>query len=350
VWASILVLCVVSALEPVQVQSNGSQGTIDPHVLRLQANKEHTQLTLQHLQVAKNKEDLHLHRPLDPNEVVMRHGSHNHTRAQTDRDAGYIFFVMLIVVIFSQMALSLWKQYHSKSFHFVTLFGLWLIPFFWSVVADFERMLVVWTIYSLMTGVVLNRATRQPIARSTPRLVYSWFAIMHKVCYALSVFSVVLINFIPSAALYLLFYGLYYGVLGRDCAQVCTDLLAAKLGYYSKEGMPSRVLAHNVCAICDSALFKSLRLGDDDSQNETVFTLSCGHQFHESCIRGWCVVGKRDTCAFCHEKVNMRQTFSSNPWETQGLFWGVVLDMIRYLIVFNPIIIMLMQGVLYLVY
>jgi hypothetical protein len=291
----------------------------------------------------------HLH-VSDPNEVVMRHGSHNHTKAQTDRDAGYIFFVMLCVVVCSQLGLSLWKQHHSKSFHFVTLIGLWLIPFFWSIAAHLWRMLSVWTIYSLFTLFVLYRATRQPLARSTPRLVYSWFSIMHKVCYTGTVLSLVLLNFIPSVAIYLIFYGLYYGVLGRDCAQVSTEWMASKLGYYSKEGMPSRVLAHNICAICDDVLFKNVRLGDDDTHNETVFTLSCGHQFHESCIRGWCVVGKRDTCAFCHEKVNVRQTFSSNPWETQGLLWGVILDVIRYLIVYNPLIIFLMQAVLYVVY
>ena len=30
--------------------------------------------------------------------------------------------------------------------------------------------------------------------------------------------------------IYLLFYGLYYGVLGRDFAHVCTDRLACKIG------------------------------------------------------------------------------------------------------------------------
>ena len=32
------------------------------------------------------------------------------------------------------------------------------------------------------------------------------------------------------AGLYLLFYGLYYGVLGRDVAHVCTDRMACRIG------------------------------------------------------------------------------------------------------------------------
>ena len=27
-----------------------------------------------------------------------------------------------------------------------------------------------------------------------------------------------------------IFYGLYYGVLGRDCAELCADKMAAKMG------------------------------------------------------------------------------------------------------------------------
>jgi RING finger protein 121 len=29
---------------------------------------------------------------------------------------------------------------------------------------------------------------------------------------------------------------------------------------------------------------------------EPLFTLKCGHTFHESCLRGWVIVGKQNTC------------------------------------------------------
>ena len=32
------------------------------------------------------------------------------------------------------------------------------------------------------------------------------------------------------AGVTIIFYGLYYGVLGRDCAEICTDKMAAKMG------------------------------------------------------------------------------------------------------------------------
>lgn len=45
------------------------------------------------------------------------------------------------------------------------------------------------------------------------------------------------------------FYGLYYGVLGRDLSEICTDKMAATIGYYSTTGIPTKSLEKNVCAV-----------------------------------------------------------------------------------------------------
>lgn len=36
-------------------------------------------------------------------------------------------------------------------------------------------------------------------------------------------------------------------------------------------------------------------------------------RFHEFCIRGWCIVGKKQTCPYCKEKVDLKRMFS-NPY------------------------------------
>jgi len=35
------------------------------------------------------------------------------------------------------------------------------------------------------------------------------------------------------------------------------------------------------------------------------------YSFHEFCIRGWCIVGKRQTCPYCKEKVDLKRMFPS---------------------------------------
>ena len=35
--------------------------------------------------------------------------------------------------------------------------------------------------------------------------------------------------------------------------------------------------------------------------------------FHEFCIRGWCIVGKKQICPYCKEKVDLKRMFR-NPY------------------------------------
>jgi RING finger protein 121 len=71
---------------------------------------------------------------------------------------------------------------------------------------------------------------------------------------------------------------------------------------------------------------------------DATIQLACKHCFHGTCLRGWCVVGKKDTCPACREKVDLRSIFAGRPWETRNLQWIQMLDMLRYLVVWNPVI------------
>eukprot|EP00286_Rhodomonas_abbreviata_P003777 CAMPEP_0181345824 /NCGR_PEP_ID=MMETSP1101-20121128/32972_1 /TAXON_ID=46948 /ORGANISM="Rhodomonas abbreviata, Strain Caron Lab Isolate" /LENGTH=153 /DNA_ID=CAMNT_0023457839 /DNA_START=38 /DNA_END=499 /DNA_ORIENTATION=+ len=125
----------------------------------------------------------------------------------------------------------------------------------------------------------------------------------------------------------LLFFGLYFGILSRDCSEMCTDRMASSMGYGTKKKQD-----------CPQRQY--------DPTAERTVSLSCGHSFHDFCIRGWTIVGKKDTCPYCSEKVSIRAMFA-NPWETQSLLWANLLDGVRYLIVWNPVIVGFTQLFLY---
>jgi hypothetical protein len=136
--------------------------------------------------------------------------------------------------------------------------------------------------------------------------------------------------------------------------------------YYSKDGIPDRVAAHQMCVICGSehAGVRGLAPGANAvtaavgegpaaptgatpelgvggaTTSEATVQIACGHMcaslltpplalvarsaasdmlwrphcvsFHEWCLRGWVIVGKKDTCPRCHERVDLRQ-FRTNP-------------------------------------
>jgi len=224
------------------------------------------------------------------------------------------------------------------------------------------RFLLIWTIFSILQSLVALKSTRRQVSGTTPRLVYKWFLLLHKLSYLLGVLGYILIlltlmgvNLVFNAKAHVwmdlgilfMFYGLYYGVLGRDFAEICTDSMAAHIGYYTKEGLPKRVLEPNVCAVCgnkiallDSAAYDTA----DGGIEEKTYRLSCSHLFHEFCIRGWCIVGKKQTCPYCKEKVDLKRMFK-NPWEKPHLFYGQLLDWIRYLVAWQPLILTVVQAI-----
>ncbi len=56
------------------------------------------------------------------------------------------------------------------------------------------------------------------------------------------------------------------------------------------------------------------------------------------------MVGKKQTCPYCKEKVDLRRLFPS-PWERPHLLYGNLLDFIHYLVAWVPIIIGFVQCV-----
>ncbi|KAF5929428.1 hypothetical protein HPG69_017854, partial [Diceros bicornis minor] len=113
--------------------------------------------------------------------------------------------------------------------------------------------------------------------------------------------------------------------------------------FYSESGMPTKHLSDSVCAVCGQQIFVDV---SEEGIIENTYRLSCNHVFHEFCIRGWCIVGKKQTCPYCKEKVDLKRMFS-NPWERPHVMYGQLLDWLRYLVAWQPVIIGLVQGINY---
>lgn len=286
---------------------------------------------------------------LDHHRMHEKHKGHESMHSE-------MVLILFSVLIAAQIALVQWKKFHMKSYQIVTLFGMWLIPAVLSIKFTWWRFLCIWLVFTCITTYVSIKATRHPIAGTTPRLVYKWFLLVHKLSYGLGIigyaivmctlFGLNLLLLIQpetsmDVGLLLLFYGLYLGVVSRDLAEVCTDTMASKLGYYSTTGLPSRQLDPDTCALCGNKL---LVLHNENAIIEKTFRLNCQHLFHEFCIRGWCIVGKKQTCPYCKEKVDLKRMFTS-PWERPHMLYGNLLDWVRYLITWQPIIIILVQGI-----
>ncbi len=77
-----------------------------------------------------------------------------------------------------------------------------------------------------------------------PSLVYRWFLFIYQITYALGIIGYIILllvftgfglllpispDMIMEFGVVLIFYGVYYGVMGRDCAELCVDFMAAAM-------------------------------------------------------------------------------------------------------------------------
>ncbi|XP_048349931.1 RING finger protein 121 [Sphaerodactylus townsendi] len=233
--------------------------------------------------------------------------------------------ILIATLVVAQLLLVQWKQRHPRSYNMVTLFQMWVVPLYFTVKLHWWRFLVIWVFFSAVTAFVTFRATRKPLVQTTPRLVYKWFLLIYKISYATGIVGYMAVMFTlfglnllfrikpedgMDFGISLLFYGLYYGVLERDFAEMCADYMASTIGFYSASGMPTKHLSDSVCAVCGQQIFVDV---NEEGIIENTYRLSCNHVFHEFCIRGWCIVGKKQTCPYCKEKVDLKRMFS-NPY------------------------------------
>lgn len=86
-----------------------------------------------------------------------------------------MLLILVITLIVAQFVLFEWKKRHYKSYLLVSLLGLWLIPAGMCVKNGWWRFVVLWVIFSLLTGVVMRKAYQKPITGNTPR--YSFIKI-----------------------------------------------------------------------------------------------------------------------------------------------------------------------------
>ena len=164
-----------------------------------------------------------------------------------------MLLVLVVTLAVAQVLLVQWKKRHFKSYQSVTLFAMWAIPVFICIKRSWWRFLFFWALFTAANSVVALKAIRSHVTGATPRIVYKWFLLLHKLSYVLGIAGYLVSCLCPSPApsaftrstsfqvimftlmgfnllfgakphhwmdvgILLLFYGLYYGVLVRILA------------------------------------------------------------------------------------------------------------------------------------
>ncbi|KAJ1797402.1 hypothetical protein LPJ59_003166 [Coemansia sp. RSA 2399] len=297
-----------------------------------------------------------------------------------------MFLIFVCVLATLPSTVTYWRQRHPMSYRLVSIGSICLIPVYFAAANHYYRFVWIWLVYALANTYVLYVATRSPLHARTPRRVYRWFAFINKASYAVFVaggllFLLGFFNIMPGltdtdyyieTSMLTVFYGLYFGLMSRDLVTLCTDRMVTTLGYSSRgTRLPTKSLPRDVCCICGDRLGgrgneaasaggmlaatstsgSPARHGGsaavDAVTAEPTHALGCGHEFHASCIRGWCVIGKKDVCPFCSEKVDL-QEFKRNPWDKQELFYVTALEYMRFFVSWQPLTLLFLTAIFWL--
>ena len=162
--------------------------------------------------------------------LFMFNDKHGHDHLSPGVTVLLLFFSMMV----AQALLYQWKLRSYRTYHNTTLFFLWILPCLMSLRLMYWRFILSWVVFSLLTGYFLVLASKKPLASDTPRRVYSFFSLAYRLFNVLALLGYLLLiatilgldvlmgQFLPSSGVLLLFYGMYYGVMGRDCAEMCS--------------------------------------------------------------------------------------------------------------------------------
>ncbi len=291
-----------------------------------------------------------------------------------------LVWAMLALMLASQVGLVHWRRASPRSFRRATLLGAWLaVPLVAAFAHAFLLLLALWLVFTLVAARLVRRAMRVPLDRLTPRDVYAFFLAVFRLSqliagagYVILMVEFLLPSLVPFAgavawlALQLIGYGLYFGLLTRDTAEFCTDAMSLSLGYgvvpsrgaKSKQtdddddaaALPRRALTSNVCGICALPLLPirdaAVVAGGGGDADDPIVTLACGHRYHEACVRGWTLVGKKNTCPACGEKVQYER-LNVHPWQRTSELWATCLDAMGLIAVWNPLIILSVQALIW---
>lgn len=285
----------------------------------------------------------------------VHQGMHDHHAVEPPNPhAVLVLYLVLFTLVLAQLGLVWWKSKHKRSYDMVTLLGLWLIPPTISIHLKFWVFVAAWLLFSAITGYLISLCMRPTLHPTTPRMVFTWFLAAHKICifvggtgYAMLLLEllgaapVIGLLFGQGSSFTLLWYGLYFGILGRDAAEVASDRMASQMAFGRRLAVNPRT-----CGLCQKDLEDFSHVGGEAPAEPTI-QLGCKHVFHELCIKGWTMVGKKDVCPTCMEKVDLKALYADRPWETRNLQWISMLDFVRYMVVWNPIILFVLHLLLH---
>lgn len=244
------------------------------------------------------------------------------TEPSFSRVAGMFVSILLYAAIVL-IVTHIWKRVHPKTFTIVTNVILCILPILISLRTGEYVFAFITLLFFVKSGMLYVNVSKRPIRTDTPKKVYTFFITAYRVSYIVSYcfIGILLVSYTLKAdkyvliSLYLAFYGVYFGLIIRESIEIIGEKMACNIGYYSKDGLAKKNANYETCSLCDNG-------------GDSLVMLPCKHQYHQKCIKGWLLMGKKSICPCCREKVDLER-LNLNFLDKNDTFYGGMIDHLR---------------------
>jgi hypothetical protein len=167
--------------------------------------------------------------------------------------AALVLIVLMCMLIAGQIGIVQWKLKSPATYTRVSLAGLWILPFGYNLYLLHWRFTTIWFIFTMLVVHITLLATAKPLHPKAPQVVYRRLDLLYRVSsFTSSVgFGLIMMEFLGFRMLFhlpvlwvapsgitLSFYGLYFGMLCRDFAEVAASRMCNTIGVHKYETPP----------------------------------------------------------------------------------------------------------------
>ena len=232
----------------------------------------------------------------------------------------FAIYVSVLFVTYSpiiQIVLLVWRSRHPVSYRTDRPSVLCVIPIALLCSVWYMYGIVMWTVVLCWLTILLvsrhfhAEAKKRYFNSGTPNAIFSTFRFFDWCCFAFNCIGVALLLIslpfhhspkIVSYSLGFLIHGVYLGLLSHVFGEYLITRMAEYQGVGIKGELPSRGSSPSECLLCGQ-LF--------ELSDMNISTLACEHRYHETCIKGWMLMGHIEECPACKKTIKYNYDMSS---------------------------------------
>lgn len=241
-----------------------------------------------------------------------------------------LLFSLLIYGLIIQTVCLILKKFFKRLYNFLVFLTLLLAPPTIFILTGHYFFPILCLVFFIPMGVIFYRVNKKPLQKDIPKKIFNIFKTLFIVTnFGICIFqtcTIISFYFFQGVLIFsfLSLLGVvYFALLSREIVYFLSETMASNTGFYSKEGVPKRNNNDTLCMICTKVF----------DGKELVHTLLCKHSFHENCIKGWCMIAKKNSCPYCKKGVDL-DSIPKDIWYQSEIWFYPLINTLRSFIVF----------------